>query len=166
MGHILQTVCCCALGTLGLLVLVRGGLQFREGLASCAWPSVPGHVISSELKRHEGRAKGYSVEVEFSYVIGGAPLRSRRVRATEHIQSQPEAAKQLQRYRPGGEVAVFYNPVTPSIAFLEPGIEPWELMIPASGLLITSGSGFALWKLRRERRKVRQRAVAIAVKLT
>lgn len=167
MKHIFQIVCCSTLAALGLLVVIRGGLQLQEGLASRAWPNVTGQVISSQLKHHTGRTMGYTVEVEFSCVVNGTRFRSDRVRATEHIHPKLEADRQLQAYSPGREVAVFFEPSAPSIAFLEPGVGAVELLVPAIGLAIAGGSGFALRMLLVGRsNKLRHSAGAVAVKLT
>lgn len=166
MRRIFQIVCCSTLAALGLLVLIYGGLQLRQGLASRSWPRVPGRIISSELKQHTGRTKGYSLEVEYSYAVNGDSFRSRRIRAVEHVDSKPEAEAKLERYRAGREVDAFYNPAHPAVAFLERGVEGVEILVPVIGLAVAGLAGIALRAVVTETRRFRQRVGTIAVKST
>lgn len=121
-------------------MIIGGGSQVWEGLASRTWPSVTGEMISSTAVAAGGRSPGkYSLEVAYRYRVDGVAHESRRVRAVGHSSKKEAIEAEVNRLTPGSVVTVYYNPQRPSQAYLETGVSVMEGLLPFFGVL-----GFAL----------------------
>jgi hypothetical protein len=125
-----------ALFATAALFLWTGSANFRLGLASSDWPSVPGTVVRSEVGESHGTIKGtasgeetevteaYYPIVAVRYVVGDTMYRTERIayRSLEaHVGDRREVLAALARYPVGGEIPVHYDPQAPQRGVLEPG---------------------------------------------
>ncbi len=133
---------CTALGLAGLVLGLAGVRDVRRAVRSRDWPTVPGRVISSELIRHERPAPQgmestrawYEARVHYEYAPDRVRIGSSSVRLEpSERRSEPDARAALERYRPGTEVQVAYNPGEPTESLLEPGLHPTSFARAAMG---------------------------------
>ena len=125
-----------ALFAIAALFLWAGSANFRLGLASSDWPSVPGTVVRSEVGESHGTIKGtvsgeqtevteaYYPIVAVRYVVGDTVYRTERIayRSLEaHVGDRSEVLAVLAGYPVGGEIPVHYDPQAPQRGVLEPG---------------------------------------------
>ena len=136
---------------IGLAATANGIWNLNKSWSSESWPSVPGKILGSEIRRnsHEsrhgpgGKLKNsdmdYVVEVRYSYEIDGRSLEGNRLRFGSKSQDQRAKAEQEKRlYATGKEVRVYYDPENPKNASLITGFEGWltKIVVPAIILLI------------------------------
>jgi hypothetical protein len=107
------------------------GLHFLgRDRAIARWPSAPGVVISSsiEMARGQGRDKqGFSYTYEsytpvarYTYTVGGQELEGDQIaRVVESNTSRDLVQACVDKYPPGKEVMVLYDPSDPKTAYLE-----------------------------------------------
>jgi hypothetical protein len=113
------------------LPMVWLGLHFLgRDRAIARWPRAPGAVISSsiETSRSQGRdEQGYSYVydsympvVRYTYRVAGRVLEGDQVaRVVEWTTSRAPVQACIDRYPPGKEVMVLYDPSDPKTAYLE-----------------------------------------------
>ncbi|MGQ1908686.1 DUF3592 domain-containing protein [Marinifilum sp. RC60d5] len=114
------------------LVFIVGGWLFYkhisqtiidEAKASEKWPAVQGEVTHSKVnsKKSDGKTM-YSADIEYSYEVEGVNYTGSRISSVESsTSSYSEVEKDLNKYRVGEVVSVYYNPKIQSISMLEPG---------------------------------------------
>ncbi len=122
------------LGTLLLaIILFAGGFMAykylthplaEEAKASKAWPTIQGTVNSSILnikKNNEGKIM-YSPNVQYTYSVDGKVYHGTNIRMVDGSTNIKQSVKkQLEKYKAGTSVEVFYDPEFPNSAVLEPG---------------------------------------------
>lgn len=111
--------------------------------AAESWPSVPGRVISSEVRieessdREGGTTTWYNPVVVYAYSAGGRELQGNRLRfGNPRSGSRKKAEAALEPYPVGATPPVRYNPERPEECVLEtrkPG--PIYLVMAAFGLI-------------------------------
>jgi hypothetical protein len=123
------------------LVALLGGivltaLAFRVGgdmRASRDWPSTSGTIEAARVAmQSEGNErKLFGAQVSYRYTVGGRSYTGERISFESGASPNRGLAEAIvQRYAPGSAVRVFYDPVRPERAVLEPGgtrILPWLL---------------------------------------
>jgi hypothetical protein len=100
---------------LGIIFFMR-----RRMAAITQWPSTLGAVNASYLERRsssEGGSTNYPV-VQYSYQVGGRAYQGMKIAPGPEV-GGTGAGKVVERYPPGAQVMVFYNPQNPSDAVLE-----------------------------------------------
>jgi hypothetical protein len=121
-------------GIFGLLFFGLGFLNLYSIMYQFqirGWPSTPGTLLKVGLRESTINAwvkaeYDYTVAVAYEYSVGGEVFVSKRfspwvVVASYNLKLLLE--KQIEDYRPGQPVPVYYNPRRPSKAFLkQPGI--------------------------------------------
>ncbi len=118
----------------GSLLIIGSILDGRKAKASLQWPSVPGVVLSSELRVDRGSGNDpttFTPVVTYSYVVNGQPLQCAKVRY-----SSTTSKKVLAKYPKGCPVQVFYNPQSPSTAVLERGGSTGLMMFAGVAVLV------------------------------
>jgi hypothetical protein len=116
---------------IGLLFLVIGGFQLRQGLKTNDWPATAGRIIESKVsgsseRREPGSrfsSKKYTVRVLYSYHINGQKFEGDRLRYGNKSYKSWVSAKDEQLLFPAGkEVQVYYDPMSPHQSVLIKGI--------------------------------------------
>ncbi|MBI1650442.1 DUF3592 domain-containing protein [Hyphomicrobium sulfonivorans] len=110
----------------GLAGAVIGGWLVQRtralGKASLTWPSAQGRVTSAVVDSY--RTKGgrqYIANIAYSYDVDGKAFAGNRVRFGNYAGAKEKADADVARFASGTPVDVFYNPLKPEAATLEPG---------------------------------------------
>ena len=122
---------------IGAVLLYWGSLDFTLAQKTAGWARTGGRVRASSVESFRQAKDGtrYRPLVIYEYQVGTAILHgSRRSLADQQYRSETDAHALVTRYPHGRQVTVFYNPVQPTEAVLEPGA-PWR----AYGILGTGG---------------------------
>jgi hypothetical protein len=116
---------------LGLLFVMIGGFEFRQGLRTNDWPAAAGKIIESKVSGSSGRRSpgsrstnwDYTVDVRYSYEVDGQKFEGDRLRyGNESHDSWISAKDEQSLYPPGKAVQVYYDPKTPNRSVLIKGI--------------------------------------------
>ncbi len=108
---------------IGLLFLVIGAFQLRQGLKTNGWPATVGSMIASEVYYGPGTDRDYTVNVRYSYEVNGQKFESDRLRYGNKSYEHWSSAKDEQLlFTPGKEVQVYYDPISPHQSVLIKGI--------------------------------------------
>lgn len=105
-----------AIGFGGVMLTLRELANIPRALASRAWPVAEGVIQSTDFARRRSR-------VEYTYAVGDRRYSSTRIGFVRGWGPLSGAARR-ERYRRGAEVEVRYEPASPSVAVLEPGVSP------------------------------------------
>lgn len=100
---------------LGVIFFMR-----RKMAVVSQWPSTMGTVNASYLESRsssEGGSSNYPV-VQYSYQVGGQAYQGTKLAPGPEV-GGTGAGKVVERYPPGAQVMVFYNPTNPSDTVLE-----------------------------------------------
>ncbi len=119
---------------LGLLFVMIGGFEFRQGLKTNDWPAAAGRIVESKIveKKVDGSSgrsrsriseRDYTVDVRYSYEVEGRRFEGDRLRyGNESHDSRASAREEQSLLAVGKEVQVYYDPKTPSQSVLIKGI--------------------------------------------
>ncbi len=131
---------------------LAGGLYLRfRTAASRNWPSVRGTVVVNRVRAEvHPREQGgppltrYYPEVEYEYTVAGRSYRSKRIRfgGLPFVYSTDRAEIEAwftAHYPEGSEVEVYYNPLRPEEAVLEPGSSPAATLLLVVGTIMLLG---------------------------
>ena len=101
----------------------------REMLDSRNWPPAACTVLSSQVKTHHGDETTYSIDIEYSYRVGGTEYRSRRYDAFGGSSSGYQGKQQVvDRYPAGSRFTCYHNPANPAQALIKPGLT-WKILL-------------------------------------
>jgi hypothetical protein len=148
---------------LGVTLLVLGGAalasavyQWRRADHAQSWPSVPGVVRHSSVKKgrsmfnmsRSGMGKGavtYRAQVIYAYRVDGKPFEGRRVRfgAPKRDRIKSPLQDVVTRYPMNQPVQVHHNPGRPADAVLELGLDPFWRKTLGFGV-VAVGLGLAI----------------------
>lgn len=139
----LLSVTAVALGIAGAVTIIIGVRRLLRAAASTRWASAPGAVVSSELVQRESRGGDgpagvrFSARVRYRYQVGERTYESERV-ALDEVPRRADTAPRgtVERYAPGSQVTVRYDPRAPEQAVLEPGLTGLSGLIPAVGVIL------------------------------
>lgn len=107
--------------------LLRSWLHAR---ASQRWRTTPGRIVSATRKELRGRPPQYLTRVSYAYTVDGREYESGSIRfADQGSFNDAEAQAILDRYKPGTEVTVHYDPARPSRAVLEPFLDAKSFLL-------------------------------------
>jgi hypothetical protein len=115
----------------GLLFVMIGGFEFRQGLLTSDWPTAAGKIIESKVSGSSGRRSpgsrstdwDYTVDIRYSYEVDGQKFEGDRLRyGNESHNSWTSAKDEQSLYPPGKAVQVYYDPTTPNRSVLIKGI--------------------------------------------
>lgn len=111
----------CVVGGIWILKLSVGWR--RKGTASTEWPSVRGKILSSKL--HLANASrtsiGPDVSLRYEYAVGSEEYTNEKI-AFYEVTTTDEANVLYERFPPGAEVDVFYNPANRKESVLVQGL--------------------------------------------
>jgi hypothetical protein len=140
---------------IGVAITAFGLYRLRIAWASSQWPTVTATIISSDVEtRHRSgdptgarteRGFEYIPKVVYEYSVDGKALEADRITFDDLRFDVHLAAKAVaDRYAPGSEVSVSYDPERPDRAVLEPGLAWTAYLLPAFGVVLTL-STIAAW---------------------
>jgi hypothetical protein len=118
------------IGLIAGVVSVGGAIYFmfvhlgecRSGAASLKWPSTPGQITASAVKKFGLWRPVFAPFVEYAFKANGHDQTGKRI-AYRVITSRDEKEMQAvaQKYSVGTKVKVTYDPADPQNSALEPG---------------------------------------------
>ena len=115
-----------------------GWTILQDARASASWPSVQGQVTSSVVDRSTDSEGGtsYSPEVDYEYTVNDQRFSADRIKFGENsYSSRRQAEDVVARYPVGQTVAVYYDPVEPETAVLEPGVSSGSYIVIGIGAI-------------------------------
>jgi len=123
---------------IGIGVSIFGGIFLWKALSSQAWPSVKGRIISASLEKEKVRGRVISRErIQYVYHVKGKRMVGERVALTPRLITLILPIRYAIKKYPKGElVTVYYNPSRPEESVLEPGFNPYIILIVAAGPFI------------------------------
>jgi hypothetical protein len=136
---------------LGSYLLVKGLRNIQMSLASVRWPKAAGMVVSSVTTRtaptedrirrraDEDRLPDYATfgtDTKIGYAVNGREYTTNVLHFGQTLGSsnRSDAALLSLRYPAGKEVPVSYNPGSPSVAVMNPGLHSEAFWLPGVGL--------------------------------
>ena len=105
----------------GLLLFGSGLLQAQRMLSCASWPTAPGVIVKSELKRgymREGSLK-YNFHIVYQYTVNGADFQNDRISFTGQGTDGRTVTETLRTYSKGRTMVVYHNPTNPALSVLE-----------------------------------------------
>ncbi|OVE76478.1 hypothetical protein BVX98_05730 [bacterium F11] len=135
---------------IGIGALIWGTTSYKKAQEAKGWPTTEGKIISSEVDSHWSRTGTgtnrrskmmYDAKVVFEYSVEGRVYTSNKVSFGEYSSSSRRSAqKVVEKYPPNKDVIVFFDPVNPEMAILEPG-KIGGIVIPfvAGGMFLLVG---------------------------
>jgi len=127
-----------------------GAWEIGSGVASAAWPGVPGRITESGVVMVPGPyAETPHAIIRYEYRVGGRRYVGKRV----SFRGKGDPERLASKYRAGARVTVYHDPDDPSNAALEVGMDWGDLVrmaviagaLPGAGLLV-------LWMAARTRK--------------
>jgi len=124
-----------AVGVLMSLVFIAIGLGMlyyarsvsAKAQQSLSWPSTEGIISHSAVLQqmpqtaNSNDAVTYKADVAYRYKVRGRDFSSERITLADFSSTTGRAQDIVNRYPDGAPITVYYNPVDPSDALLEPG---------------------------------------------
>jgi len=129
---------------LGIALLIMGIAGLKDARATEHWPSVTGVVRASSVEKFsnadsDGReATLYEPDIIYDYTVDGKPYSSNEIALdfrSRSYKKSSDAQMIVERYSPGSQIDVYYDPQHPIKAVLEPGVGIGNYIVIGSGLL-------------------------------
>ena len=144
-----------ALLVIGAVALFRAVRTAQEAARAASWPTVPGVVRHSSVKKgrsmfimsNSGMGKGpvvYRAQVIYAYRVNGVPFEGKRVRfgAPRRERAKNNMQALVSRYPAEQPVQVRYDPERPADSVLELGVDPlWRQAVVFSVVTLVLGLG-------------------------
>ena len=135
---------------IGIVFLLLGGFEIREGLKTQDWIAASGKILSSEVVSgrsgrpgampKSGGGRSYSVAIRYRYEVSGTTFEGDRVSfGNQSFKKRHKAQKLKDQYPRGKEVEVFYDPATASSSVLQKGIGLSWVAVLVGALLFSLG---------------------------
>lgn len=132
-------------------ILIFGGIinaiqQMSRGGASRNWSTTSGQVIHSSIRQEHG-GPYYFLVVKYRYTVEEQEYESSRIRFAwaENGYSFRQAEEIINNTYPVSKtIKVYYNPKTPSVSVLVPGVVPNDYVSAVVGFLVLGWMIFSL----------------------
>jgi hypothetical protein len=127
----------------GLYLFLKGARNVWMALASVKWPTAPGVVVRSETARSVSKATRtspgsvtFDTQTVIQYAVNGKDYTTDVLHFGQTLGSDDKSVAALQRlrYPRGKEVTVSYNPRSPWIAVMKPGLHAEAFWLVGAGL--------------------------------
>jgi hypothetical protein len=122
----------------GAAVLFFALREIDSAQKSVTWPTVTGTIRSSETvwSHTSNGGDAASAEVIYVYAVRGRRHTSNKVLFGDYGSSDSSRADRIvNEYSPGQAVTVYYNPLDPSLAVLQPGVTIGSWIFAGFGFL-------------------------------
>lgn len=110
----------------GIILLFFAIRTRQKSSTSMAWPATVGRIITATVRQNSSTDEDghvdftYSPVVEYDYSVNNQAFKGRRIHyGITPSQSKAAAQKEADRFTPGMQVTVYYNPEKPAEAVLE-----------------------------------------------
>lgn len=119
----------------GAVITACGWRAFQRGKQTGHWPAVSGEISETRLASEEN---DLLPDIRYSYTIDAQRYEGRLEFPPGTVPMPGFAQEQLNKYPLGSEVTVYYNPLQPGQATLEPGRAGDDWLILAVGIGFTA----------------------------
>ena len=117
----------------GIAVLPYGIRNLKDSLSSRSWPTTNGIIEHSSVESHSDT---FHADILYTYTIGSTNYTGTRVSLSDYGTGGPSHARRISHRYPEGEtVLVYYKPLNPEVAILEPGLRLPAIIIILFSLL-------------------------------
>ncbi len=130
---ILEIIAVLAFGALAYQTLIYPKKRWQQSEESLKWPSTPGTVVASYIKRHD-RSGGGSYEtphISYEYTVAGKHYKSTRF-SFDDLEKLAVTESQLKtilaNYPKGKALTVYYDPQNPRSSILFPKVTRPQVM--------------------------------------
>jgi hypothetical protein len=112
---------------MGAAAVYVGSQRLDKVRATEEWPMTSGKVLSASVEsRGTGNQATYHALILYEFRLHGTIFHGTRIRIGEQdFRNRAEAQRVVDRYPPGRDVLVHYNPNVPGESILEPGSAAW-----------------------------------------
>jgi hypothetical protein len=102
------------------------------------WPSVPGKVVTVDVRWSGVMARGAHPVIRYEYAVGGVVREGSRLGLGAEVgrASERSARAAAGNLAPGDPVTVFYNPRRPDDAALRPGASVADIVLLVIGVVV------------------------------
>jgi hypothetical protein len=120
---------------IGAVALYVGNQRLAQVRATEQWPTTDGKVISTSVEsRGTGNQVTYHALILYEFRLHGAVFHGTRLGiGDQDFRSRAEAQQVTDRYPPGRDVLVHYNPNVPGESILQPGSTTWFWVVVGLG---------------------------------
>lgn len=136
----------CAL--VGIYLIKSGSNQFLTASESKNWPKTEGVITDSRLiKKSDNDGITYEAQIAYQFYVEGEKIMGSNVQFGKYRTGDPSLASfQVNKYKSGKKVTVFYNPINVYKSVLEPGQTIGTFLTIIFGIVLTlmGGSLFVL----------------------
>lgn len=138
-------------GGFGIAFLYWGLSQVWFVYASSGWPQTEGTITMSQYIDNPPR-RDDEARIQYIYQVGGQPYKGRNLLPGTLAYDDATEEEKVEQYRVGTTTTVYYDPQHPERSSLERGTPTRLTYIGlVLGLIFTSGAGYVLFSLLRER---------------
>jgi hypothetical protein len=141
---------------IGLVIFLYSIYYFVKAGNTKYWRVTEGIILTSDVVKEKDNSEkhGYSwmykAEICYSYAILKEKFVSNKICFLLNFSSSSSrlAYERTIKYPPGTSVEVYYNPVNPGEAILEPGVKDDHIVfLVLSGVVFLAASGFVIYFL-------------------
>ena len=124
----------------GIAFVLIGYNSMQKAKAAKAWPTVEGRITASEVDsywkrdRDSGSQRMHQAKIAYEYTVDGENYESTKIsfmNTSSSMRSQAQAV--VKKYPAGGTATIYYNPLNPQEAVLEPGATGGAMFFMAAG---------------------------------
>ncbi len=120
---------------MGAIVVYVGSQRLAQVRATEEWPTTDGKVISASVEsRGTGNQVTYHALILYEFRLHGTVFHGTRLGiGNQNFHNRAEAQRVADRYPPGRDVLVHYNPSVPGESVLDPGSTAWFWVVVGLG---------------------------------
>jgi hypothetical protein len=135
---------------IGSILLGAGAWRFLPARASRSWRPANGVIIEARLPSNCGHC--WPV-INYRYIVSGQSfVGDHLVAGPQDYYNPHDAEAKVEEYIVGRQVTAYYDPKTPAISCLEPGVIRWPAyLFFAIGMGCLSGGPVLWWQVNRKR---------------
>ena len=135
----------CILTLAGIPIFCLAFYDYSNASPAAKWPATRGIIQHSRIgtsvdsSGRLGMTTSYHADVGFHYEVNGVRHFSNKVHLGMGSAFKADAKALTERFRPGSNVEVYYDPINPHIAVLDPKVQGqnyWALIICGACLLL------------------------------
>jgi hypothetical protein len=134
-------------GGLGCALIVISWQRKRSEPVTASWLPTQGIILSSEVKEHSAVNPGnsnqtfFSPLVRYQYTCAGRSFSGFRITFNSVDFSQSRAEQIANRYAPGSQATIYYDPLHPEEAVLERSSTNYTVFLTSGLVLLALGLG-------------------------
>lgn len=136
-----------AMALIGITLIILGISEMRIANSSRSWPATEGTILDSSVQQHvrnrqspassrisSNNTTTFSARITYEYSIQEKTFNGSRVAIGDYRSgNRGHAEGVVRKYPPGKSVSVYFNPSSPELAVLEPGVQLQAFFLPGLG---------------------------------